>query len=252
MSLRRVARFLLPFRVRSAFRRAHRELVFRLAMRRFLRNPKACTRPGSPVLRDLIYGWGNESWSALDEYLAACILHASTTRGHSLECGSGLTTLLIGAIAKKRGQRHWALEHEPQWETKVGRYLRRYGIDSVIVCRAPLKDYGGFSWYDPPLQSLPESFSLVVCDGPPASTAGGRYGLVPVMRDWLKPGCVLLLDDANREAELSIARRWDAELGATSKVLGEKKLYIEMVVTAKVPKPQPAVATGRARGAGGA
>lgn len=212
----------------------------------------ACSRPGHPVLRGLIYGWGNDAWSALDEYLAACILHASAARGPILECGSGLTTLLIGAVAKKRGEGHWALEHAPEWATRVGTYLKRYGIDSVTLCTAPLKDYGTFSWYDPPLASMPDSFSLVVCDGPPASTPGGRSGLVPVMRKRLKPGSVLLLDDANREDELALGRRWDAELGATSQVLGEKKLYIEMIVTGKAPKPQPAVATGRARGAGGA
>jgi predicted O-methyltransferase YrrM len=199
-------------------------------MKRFLKDPDACKQPGNPVVIDLIYGWGNESWSAPDEYLTECIHHALTSRGPILECGSGLSTLLIGAIAKKRGQSHWALEHKPEWATKVKRYLNKFKLDSVVLCANSLKDYGNFCWYDAPLESMPDSFFLVVCDGPPADTKGGRYGLVPIMRERLKPGCIILLDDADREEELAIARRWQAEIGASLEILGSKNPYIEMTV----------------------
>jgi hypothetical protein len=82
---------------------------------------------------------------------------------------------------------------------------------------APLKSYAGYSWYDPPLSRWSRNFSLVVCDGPPADTPGGRYGLAPIMREHLAPGCVILLDDAEREPEREIAQRWSAELDAPSK-----------------------------------
>lgn len=75
---------------------------------------------------------------------------------------------------------------------------------------SPLKDYGDFCWYDAPLESMPDSFSLVICDGPPGATKGGRYGLVPFMRDRLRSGCVILLDDAEREEERTIAARWQS------------------------------------------
>jgi hypothetical protein len=220
----------LPSRVRGALRTAHREFVFRRAMRRFLRDPGACQSPGNPVLRDLIYGWGNESWSALDEYLVACVRHALTTSGPSLECGSGLSTLLVGAVATMQGRRHWALEHEPAWAARVQRNLDRYKIDGVALCARPLKDYGDFCWYDPPWESMPDGFSLVICDGPPGSVKGGRYGLVPVMRERLKPGCVIILDDAGRDQEVAIARRWGSELGTEVNVVGTTKPYIEMTV----------------------
>jgi hypothetical protein len=112
----------------------------------------------------------------------------------------------------------------------VQKYLNRYKLDSVVLYTKPLKDYGDFCWYDAPLESMPDSFSLVVCDGPPGGTKGGRYGLVPIMRERLQPGCVILLDDAGREQELAIARRWEAELGAPFEILGSIKPYIEMTV----------------------
>ena len=192
--------------------------------------PEAYTKPGNPVVTDLIYGWGNEGWSALDDYLADCMEHALTAKGPILECGSGLSTVIVGAIAKRRGLCHWALEHTPEWAAKVRRYVKRYNLDSVSLCVSPLKDYGAFCWYDVPLESMPERFSLVICDGPPGSTKGGRYGLAPVMRERLKPGCVILLDDTSRQAERATASRWESELGASAEMLGSAKPYSKLTV----------------------
>ena len=221
----------LPSQVGSFFRATHRDFVFGRAMKQFLNDPGACATPGNSILIDLIYGWGNEDWSALDEYLAGCITHALVAQGATLECGSGLSTLLLGAIAQRQGRSHWALEHTPEWATRVQRYLKRYQLDAVRLCAKPLKDYGAFCWYDAPLEAMPDQFSLVICDGPPGFTKGGRYGLVPIMNERLKAGCVILLDDAGRAEECAIATRWQTELGASSERLGAIKPYIEMKVS---------------------
>jgi predicted O-methyltransferase YrrM len=184
---------------------------------------------GNAVLADLIYGWGN-SWSAQEEYLVCCIQHALNSSGPILECGSGLSTILIGVIAQRRGYQHWALEHNPKWARRVQRYLNRYNVDSVKLCVKPLKDYGEYLWYDPPVESMPPSFEMVVCDGPPGKTKGGRYGLVPVIKEKLRPGCIILLDDASREQELAIAKKWGIELSTSYIVHGEIKPYIELRV----------------------
>ena len=219
----------VPSLVRSFFLGKRRDSVFQQAMQQFLQDPGACASPGNPILTDLIYGWGNEAWSAKDEYLACCIDHALKSNGPILECGSGLSTILLGAVAKRQGQLHWVLEHKPAWATKVQNYLNNYQLDSVVYSR-PLKDYGDFCWYDAPLDKMSDSFFMVVCDGPPGRTKGGRYGLIPTMRERLQSGCVILLDDAYREAELKIAKRWGSELGARFAIQGISKPYIKMVV----------------------
>jgi hypothetical protein len=76
---------------------------------------------------------------------------------------------------------------------------------------SPLRDYGDFSWYDPPSQNLPDQFRLVVCDGPPGQTKGGRYGLLPVFGPRLREGTVIVLDDADRPAEVELVNRWKSE-----------------------------------------
>ena len=50
------------------------------------------------------------------------------------------------------------------------------------------------------------------------------------MRPRIKPGCVILLDDAHRKKERAIAQRWVAELGASCETLGRDKPYLKMTV----------------------
>lgn len=231
-SAEQVVRSAIPTPVTRTLWALHRDFVFRRAIRRFIRDPESCGVSGNQVLSDLIYGWGNESWSALDDYLAACIRHALGSNGPILECGSGLSTILVGAIAKKRRRSHWALEHSPEWAMRVQRFLTRFDLDSaVVLCASPLRDYGEFCWYDPPLESMPRAFDLVICDGPPGWTKGYRYGLVPIMKERLMPGCVILLDDAGREQERAVSERWKKELGASLAIRGSARPYVEMTVT---------------------
>jgi predicted O-methyltransferase YrrM len=210
-------------------RRTFDAFKFDLAMRRFMADPEAAVKTGSSVLADLINGWGNTGWSAMDEYLRVGVDHVFRSGGAVLECGTGLSTLLFGAIAQQRGIEYWALEHLPEWTKTLERQLARYDV-SVHLCTKPLRSYAGFEWYDPPLSEMPPQFCLVVCDGPPSRTAGGRYGLVPVMHKRLQPGCIVLLDDAERAHERQVARRWQSELPADAEFLDGVKPLIRLKV----------------------
>src|SRR4029450_11874936 len=96
MEVRTVARNVLPTSMRRPLSRAHHRFVFRRAMRRFLRAPEASVAPRGRVLSELIYGWGNEEWSAMDEYLAACIQNALVAKWSILECWSGVSHAIAG------------------------------------------------------------------------------------------------------------------------------------------------------------
>lgn len=203
--------------------------MFRRAFRQYRKDPAACAEVGNSVLSDLIYGWGNDEWSAQDEYLVACIQHALTTHGSILECGSGLSTVLIGSIATQRGIPYSALEHTPAWAVRVLSEIKRYDISAVTLFSCPIIGHGDFDWYDFPQGTGPASISLVICDGPPGDTRGGRYGLVPVMQFNLQPECVILLDDAARDDERRVAMRWASEMGAAYEVLGDRKPYARLI-----------------------
>jgi predicted O-methyltransferase YrrM len=209
--------------------RGFKQFVFWRSMRRYLREVAEAREATDPqLLNELVRGWGN-SWSAQHEFLEASLRETRATDGNILECGSGLSTVLIGAVAQARGLRVWSLEHEPKWADRVRQTLRKYRIHSVTVCMAPVRSYGDFDWYaQTSLQSLPGKISLVICDGPPGATRGGRYGLVPVMLDKLRADCTILLDDGARDEERSIAARWSRLLKANPEFIGSEKPFIRL------------------------
>lgn len=213
---------------RASLRRAHRELVFNRALRRLAQDPTRALRGTQTILSDLVYGWGNEGWSGQREYLAACIEAGLNTRGPILECGSGLTTLVLGIVAQRSGVRVWTLEHIPAWAARVQARLDQQGIRSVDLHVAPLQSYGAFDWYHAPVADVAEPFTVVICDGPPGATVGGRYGLLPVMAPNLGAGCLILVDDGARDAEQAMVRRWVAEQRCTASLHGSERPYFRV------------------------
>jgi hypothetical protein len=201
---------LIPRSVKRALRQTIRELAFRRAMRQLTHLPIG-QAPPRQLLVELQAGWGNESFAARTDYLTEVANRAVAATGPILECGCGLTTMLLGWLAGRRGIETWSLEHMPEWHARMTGTLRRYRIPKARVCLAPLRDYGGFSWYDPPLEEMPADYQLVICDGPPGTTPGNRYGLLPVLGERLSAGSLILLDDANREGEAEVLRRWGTE-----------------------------------------
>jgi len=166
--------------------------------------------PGGGTLADLRYAWGNDGYSASLEYAGEVAAQAVRTKGPILECGTGFTTILLGILAAHHGIEVWCLEQSSEWYRRINATLYRLQIPNIHVSHVRMREYGEFHWYDPPLQSMPGQFRLVICDGPPGSTLGGRFGLLPVMGAHLRPEAVVLLDDTQRSTEIETIRRWQA------------------------------------------
>jgi predicted O-methyltransferase YrrM len=193
----------------------HRDHVLGRTLTRLTAMSLAELMEANAVLDDLAYGWGNASYAATAEMLRAVVRLAAATPGPILECGSGLTTLLLGLVADRTGNRVWTLEHLSDWGARLRQVLADARVGSVRLGVSPLRSYGAFAWYTPSLADMPRDFALVICDGPPSGTAGGRYGLMPVMHGHLRPGCVILLDDVHRPDEQKVFARWLSECNAT-------------------------------------
>jgi hypothetical protein len=102
------------------------------------------------ALLELCVAWGNE-WMATSELLRATLDKCS---GRVLECGSGLTTLVLAAA----GCRVTALEHDPAYASHTLAMLERHGLSADVLCR-PLRD----GWYD----FDGGDFDCILVDGPP-------------------------------------------------------------------------------------
>jgi hypothetical protein len=214
-----VIKKIFPKRFRNTARLCAQRYAFEYAFRRIA--AIAPTEiPSRELLNQLRTGWGNAGWSGRSAYLEEVAKWAAITPGPILECGSGLTTLLLGLYAGRRGVPVSTLEHSHDWHERMADVLSRYQVAEVKLCLAPLREYEKFSWYSPPWELMPGHFSLVICDGPPErTTKGKRYGLLPVMGERLASGCVILLDDLNTDSEDNILAKWTAERSVTSKIL---------------------------------
>jgi hypothetical protein len=197
---------IIPFGIRKWILNQHQNIIFAITLRTILKDPGR-TLADDMVLDRMIYGWGNQGWSAKTTYLRTCIDYAWKTEDAILECGSGLTTIILGVIAKERGLVMISLEHNRNWLLKVGQRLKKYHLNNRLV-EAPLKDFGEYLWYNTDHIQMPPKIGLVICDGPPASIKGGRIGLVPLIKQLFTEDSVILLDDMERDGEKAIASTW--------------------------------------------
>ena len=207
----------VPAGIRSGVREALWLGRVRAALRRLELLPPS-QPPTRQELGRLRNAWGNLGWSAEVEFLDELAHRVASTRGPILECGSGATTLLLSTLAARRGVEVWVLEHEPYWSARVARALGPMRVAALNLCTRPLHGCGEFDWYDAPLSRMPAEFRLVVCDGPPETTRGGRYGVVPMLATRLPPDAVLLLDNAARAKQKTALRRWERESGMRTEV----------------------------------
>lgn len=138
-----------------------------------------------------------------------------------LELGSGLSTLVIGyALDRAERGRLISLEHDAEHAARGREAVRQHGLEHRVQVRhAPLAEtttaQGAARWYESTAIEELGELDMVLVDGPPASI--GRHARYPAMEkifESLRPGAVVILDDAKRPEERKIAERWAEEFPA--------------------------------------
>jgi predicted O-methyltransferase YrrM len=232
MMIKRMLRRLVPYRINKYCRETYGRYLFGRLLRRWLKTDRLLESATPELLEKAIGHWGND-WAARADYLRECLRLAEQCDGPILECGSGLSTIFLAAIVQRTGNRLYTLEHDREWWGRVKNSLRRFGISaSTTVVHAELKSFGAYSWYHLRQKEQLPQFGLVVCDGPPGVTPGGRYGLLPQLREHLLAGCTILLDDADRPGESQVLQRWSQELGVPFDVHEGARAFARVTVPA--------------------
>ena len=173
--------------------------------------------PGHELVASLREAWGNGAFSADVSYIMQMARLAERTRGPILECGSGLTTLIAGILAERRGQSVLSLEQDPEWLEVVQRAIDRYQVAGITVVHTPLRQFGDHVWYDLGDLELPRHTGAVLCDGPFVDDQWGplqsqwRYGLLPALAARSVSFDAILLDDATERFAAGVAERWTTE-----------------------------------------
>lgn len=201
-----------------ATRRARGDRTFSQALddvRRGSRDPAA--------LATLVERWGNP-FSADAEFLGEVIAQAENQDGLIVETGSGLTTVVLAAVAPHRAL---SLEGSRYWLAQAKVELARHKLQrSIRLKYSPVVAREGMTWYADRLPDVGpwHKASLIVCDGPPGHR-GGRGALMPAMSSLMTPETVILFDDADRPAEQRMLAHWRDEYGASIVLSGSNQQY---------------------------
>ena len=171
------------------------------------------------VIKMLSYGWGNAGWSADTDLLQCLARLARNSSGPILETGCGLSTLLFSALLKP-GQKLISLEHKKTWLDIVQRKLTRLSLDKNCVRWCPLVDFGEFEFYDVKELLGDEPFELMLIDGPPASTRGGRIGATHLFLSHINRETITIFDDMHRATVRFVAEEFARVLNGRLEFVG--------------------------------
>jgi hypothetical protein len=180
-------------------------------------------------------GSRDSDWSLLPEAIEFIVAElAARDASRIVECGSGVSTIAIARFLRARGDGTLhSLEHDAGWAARTRRSLDAEGLaGQANVIDAPLREDPmappGYRWYSrDALARLPRrGVELLLVDGPPASPEQGlgrsRYPALPLLRDRLAPGALVILDDADRDGERWVIERWREELAVSLRPRGAR------------------------------
>lgn len=187
--------------------------------------PRARSAPGSqlpdPVLAEALHDVELGTWSLGARSIAFVMSSLAEERpAVIIEFGSGASTVCIARLAAQMDPSPTVISIE-QDEEQVARtrsLLKRLPPSdlNIHLIHAPLvrAEHPGrqTSRYAIPKGALEHALGgspvgMVLVDGP-AAEDGARYETIPLVRHHLTPGALVLLDDALRDGELEVARRW--------------------------------------------
>lgn len=151
----------------------------------------------------------------------ACALLERLVREHEpeliVECGSGRSTLVLARAAGAYGGHVVSLEHDPIYVTETNKLLEPFPAREFADVRyAPLEEHGGSMpprWYARHAWEDLHGIGMLLVDGPPGGSARwARSPAVPLLRDQMLPGCLVVLDDAQRDDERQAIAAWGIEM----------------------------------------
>lgn len=133
-----------------------------------------------------------------------------------VECGAGMSTLLIGKLLKQLGGGHiYSLDEDENWFEVMRMAVAVNDLtEYVTVIHAPLvpNAESGELWYASEqarqiLESV-EHIDVLVVDGPKSVSALSRAPALPSFADALDSNSLIVLDDSRRDNERAVIEHW--------------------------------------------
>lgn len=126
-----------------------------------------------------------------------------------VELGCGASTLVLSrAMQRSGGGELNSYDQHAEFVVQTGDWLASYGLGAILR-HAPITlnpTRWSSSWYD--LHGIPAEIDLLVIDGPPWALGPFGRGQAECLFSRIRPGGMVLLDDAARPGERVVARAW--------------------------------------------
>lgn len=177
-----------------------------------------------PEIAAVLEGLPLGEWAMTVAAIDFLLNQVERIRPHAiLEFGSGASTLTLACMMRRvhgasKTPHIFSVEQSPQYVQQIESRLRLHGLhESVRFMTAPLISQviqnvrtDCYQLRDQDLREFfgPSRPELVIVDGP-AADYGGRFGTIPLVRNFLSDHAWIYMDDALRDSELSIAEWWD-------------------------------------------
>lgn len=157
-----------------------------------------------------LFRFAGNNYAADPGTLALVAGIARKCRGPIVETGSGLSSVLMGAVSN---QEVYSLEHLEHYAAQTLAWCEEAGVGNVGVCRVPLAD----GWYDIDPLGLPHKFAFGFCDGPPRMW-GTRMRFFEVFGERCT---VIAVDDIKTDNNFALkVHAWAEANGRTVQILG--------------------------------
>ena len=139
--------------------------------------------------------YGSPGFALPPAALEECWAMARQAHGDILECGSGLSTLVMGLALKGSARRLYSLENNLEWVDRVQTWLERYGVENVRLIYAPLQPGPHGVWYGAEASDLPDRFDGLLVDGPKRDDGVNRLAVFDVLGDAIRGARTWIVDD---------------------------------------------------------
>lgn len=174
------------------------------------------------------------SWKADTWFLWQIVNAVERLRPQQVvELGCGASSLVLSrALQRNGGGELTSYDQHADFVVKTGEWLASYGLGATMrhAPIVPNPNRWSHSWYN--LSGVPAQIDLLVIDGPPWALGPFGRGNAECLFSRIRPGGMVLLDDAARPGERVVASRWRRDWpgfdwrlvsGAKGTLIGERR-----------------------------
>jgi hypothetical protein len=147
-------------------------------------------------------------------------------RSTIVECGAGISTLVLAKVACEYGAHLYSLEEDQKWAELVSQHLTKENLlDHVTMIYAPLQEQMTQAtvgkWYDEKtVHDIlgPTKVDLLIVDGPDVGLV--RRAAIPFFLSYLSSEYTVVLDDIPRGGR-EFVNDWEQQLGIPFRILND-------------------------------